>query len=151
MSGDQTTSQVVNALLIQAHYPEVWSPQNPGSLRWLGPGPLLVPPRGEVYANCRKESEEPMQKDIFVVESTADDQLPAGLFIPSVLLTLSTVDEKVFRLPVLNEASKEVAVQPGTVLAHLFSTDTVTEPCIEKTVAKKIDSSRFNFGTSSIP
>lgn len=135
MSGDSNTPQVLHALRIQSNYPDVCLTQKlkenatekpEAKVKWIGPHALIVPPRGEVYAGCKMEYDKPL-KDTFVVEAVADDQLPAGLFITPVVLPFSAIKVDTLQLPVHNETSKEVAVPPGAVLAHMFPTDTVTK------------------------
>ncbi|KAG1932770.1 interleukin-1 receptor accessory protein-like 1-A [Pimephales promelas] len=151
LSGDLNTPHVLQALRIQTNFPDVGLTEQPEArVKWVGPRALVVPPRGEVYADCKMEYEKPLKKDIFVVEATADDQLPAGLFIPPVVLSSSAIHMDTFQLPLHNETSKEVAVPPGTVLAHMFPTDTVTETCRERSKSR-IDPDLFNFGKSGIP
>lgn len=83
LSGDSNTPQALHALRIQSNYPDVCLTQKPeAKVKWMGPRALIVPLRGEVYAGCKMEYDQPLKKDIFVVEAVADDQLPAGLFIP---------------------------------------------------------------------
>lgn len=151
LSGDLNTPHVLQALRIQTTFPDVGLTEQPEArVKWVGPRALVVPPRGEVYADCKMEYEKPLKKDIFVVEATADDQLPAGLFIPPVVLSSSAIHMDTFQLPLHNETSKEVAVPPGTVLAHMFPTDTVTETCRERSKSR-INPDLFNFGKSGIP
>uniref|UniRef100_A0A8C1GXL0 Gypsy retrotransposon integrase-like protein 1 n=1 Tax=Cyprinus carpio TaxID=7962 RepID=A0A8C1GXL0_CYPCA len=159
LSGDPHTSEVLRSFRIQCNYPDacLTSPREKttdipeAKVKWDGPNALIVPPRGEVYVDCTMEYEEPMKNDIFVVETTADDQLPGGLFIPSVVLPSSAINMNTLQLPVHNETFKEVAVPPGTVIAHMFPTDTVTETRRVRTMSQTIDPTLFNFGTSAIP
>ncbi|KAG1955575.1 interleukin-1 receptor accessory protein-like 1-A [Pimephales promelas] len=151
LRGDLNIPHVLQALRIQTNFPDVGLTEQPEArVKWVGPRALIVPPRGEVYAECKMEYKKPLKKDIFVVEATADDQLPAGLFIPPVVLSFSAINMDTFQLPLHNETSKEVAVPPGTVLAHMFPTDTVTETCRERSKSR-IDPDLFNFGKSGIP
>ncbi|KAL0186490.1 hypothetical protein M9458_018160, partial [Cirrhinus mrigala] len=159
LSGDPHTPQALRSFWIQCNYPDAGLTSKPdrttdipeAKIKWDGSHALVVPPRGEVYVDCTMEYEEPLKKDIFVVETTVDDQLPEGVFIPPVVLPSSAINKDTLQLPVHNETLREVAVPPGTVIARLFLTDTVTKTRRERNMSQKIDPNLFNFGTSAIP
>nr|XP_055033931.1 uncharacterized protein LOC129422186 [Misgurnus anguillicaudatus] len=121
-----------------------------GKVKWVGPGTFTVPSRGELYATCKVESRKPLKDDIFIIEAPSADPLPAGLFIPPVVLPSSAVDVNNFRVLVHNETSKDLSIPAGTIIAHVFPTDTVTvAPGVQN--SKPIDPDLFNFGGSTIP
>lgn len=122
-----------------------------GKVIWEGPGTFKVPSRGERYALCKVESDKPLRKDIFLIEASPVDPLPSGLFVSPVVMPSSAVDVNNFRVLIHNETSKDLSIPVGTVVAHVFPTDTVT-------VAHDIPESKgplnpelFNFGEAPIP
>ncbi|XP_067266693.1 uncharacterized protein [Chanodichthys erythropterus] len=122
-----------------------------GQVKWKGPGALTIPSRSEVYAMCKVECEKPLRKDIFLVETPMDSQLPAGLFIPPTVLPYSAIDENKFRVLVCNETFKDISIPTDTVIAKVFPTDTVTVTSNVPTDLKRIDPKVFKFGDSPIP
>ncbi len=119
-------SSVANSLRIQTRHSEIHIPKvsendhlsdkPEGRLNWMGPGQCIVPSRGEICIECKIENDEPLKKEIFVVEWPVQDSLPAGLFI-TVLLLPSAVEEKNVKLLVHNETSKDILY---TVLLELY-------------------------------
>ncbi|GAA6112138.1 uncharacterized protein LOC120477845, partial [Tachysurus ichikawai] len=136
------------------HRPQSFKTSDPdqpeGKVKWVGPGNFTVPSRGELYATCKVESKKPLKDDIFIIESPSADPLPAGLFIPPVILPSSAVDVNNSRVLIHNETSKDLSIPASTIIAHVFPTDTVTVvPGVQNT--KPIDPELFNFGRSTIP
>jgi len=81
------SSSIAHSFRISSPYQELCCLQKPkskasadcsqGRVKWVGPGSLTVPSKGELQAICQVECEKPIQKDIFLVETSADDQLPS--------------------------------------------------------------------------
>ncbi len=71
-------SSVANSLRIQTRHSEIHIPKvsendhlsdkPEGRLNWMGPGQCIVPSRGEICIECKIENDEPLKKEIFVVE-----------------------------------------------------------------------------------
>jgi len=89
-------------------------------------------------AVCTVESQKPLEKEIVMVETPSDDMLPAGLFILPVVLPSSAVEENKFKVLIKNETCKEVTIPSGTVVAHVFPTDTVTVASVTPTLCQKL-------------
>lgn len=121
-----------------------------GSVKWMRPGPLTVPQKGEKYAECRVELKEQAREDILLVEATDENLLPAGVFVPSSVLYSSDIDVDSFKLLVCNETAKDISIPPGTVMANVFHTDTVTVAQGDQTPVRKLNPNIFNFGDSPI-
>ncbi len=153
-------SSVANSLRIQTRHSEIHIPKESetdhlsdkpeGRLTWMGPGQCMVPSRGEICTECKIENDEPLKKEIFVVERPVQDSLPAGLFITPVLLLPSEVKERNVKLLVHNETSKDIYIPAGTVLANVYPTDTITTISGDQS-STEIDPQRFAFGESSLP
>ncbi|KAG1940819.1 hypothetical protein F2P79_016378 [Pimephales promelas] len=92
-----------------------------------------------------------LEKEIFMVETPSDDMLPAGLFILPVVLPSSAVEENKFKVLIKNETCKEVTIPSGTVVAHVFPTDTVTVASVTPMESETIDPKVFDFTKSTIP
>lgn len=122
-----------------------------GSVKWMGPGDLKIPQNGGKYAECKVELKKQTSEDILIVEATDENQLPAGVFVPSSVLHSSDVELNSLKLLVCNEIGKDITISEGTVMANVFHTDTVTVMQREQTSMKKLDPNIFNFGVSPIP
>lgn len=112
---------------------------------------MTIPSGSERYAECKVESEKPLRKEIFLVETPAESSLPAGLFIPPTILPSSAINVNNFRVLICNETSKDISIPSDTVIAKVFPTDTVTVTPEVPAVTKRLDPKVFNFGDSPIP
>ncbi|RXN34850.1 Retrovirus-related Pol polyprotein from transposon 297 [Labeo rohita] len=154
-------AHVAHALKIQTrqsaiHLPQLREterlPDKPeGKLRWIGPGDCVIPPRGEVQVICQMETDKPLRTEIFAVDTTEADSLPAGTYITPVVLPCSAVDGKNIQVLVHNETSKDISIPAGTVVANAYPTDTLAVPSGGSNSSKVIDPMLFDFSESSIP
>ncbi|XP_067251708.1 uncharacterized protein [Chanodichthys erythropterus] len=121
-----------------------------GLVKWVGPGPLTIPPRSTSYAVCKVMPHQPLANHILLVETPEDSQLPAGVRMPSLVMTPS-MDVDNFLVPLQNESHKGTAIPIGTLVVRVCVVDTVTVP--EKSVSEHqaLDPSLFDFGDSPIP
>lgn len=122
-----------------------------GQVKWEGPGTFNVPSCGERYPLYKVKSDKPSRKDIFLIETLSIDPLPAGLFVSPVVLPSSVVDVNNFRVLIHNETSKDFSIPAGTVIAHVFLTDTVTIAHGVQESKRLINPELFNFGEANIP
>ncbi|KAI5627544.1 hypothetical protein C0J50_12903, partial [Silurus asotus] len=122
-----------------------------GKVRWIGPGDCVVPPRGGVQVVCQVETEKPLKTEIFVVDTAEEDSLPSGMFITPVVLPSSAVHGKNIQVLVHNETSKDIYIPTGTVVAHVYPTDTLAVPSGDFNRSETLDPTLFDFGESSIP
>lgn len=134
-----------------SHSQEVDVEEPKGEVKWMGPGPLSVPARGERYVVCKVGCKEPLEKDIVMVETPLSVTLPAGVLIQPVVLTSSELNVNSFEVLLRNETLREVTMLPGTVLAHVYPTDTVMMAQRPKSTSKVLDETLFDFGESPIP
>ncbi len=154
-------TDVAHALRIQLHNAELISPTQigqgkaldipAGEVKWAGPDPCVITSEGETCAVCTVESQQPLEKDIFMVESPSDDMLPAGLFVLPVVLPSSAMEKNKVKVLIRNETCKDIAIPVGTVIAHMFHTDTVTAASDVPTKPMMIDPKLFDFSKSKIP
>ncbi|KAJ8340547.1 hypothetical protein SKAU_G00351800 [Synaphobranchus kaupii] len=149
--------QTAHSLRIQPLFTQVQM-QKPaddvvGQVTWIGPGPLTIAPGRECYAACRVETQQPIPKDILLVETPETLTLPAGVLVPPVVLSPSAIAFNNVTVLLQNESMRKMSIPVGTVLAHLYTTDTVTvaqrtDPLKSEEV---IDPDLFDFGDSPIP
>lgn len=85
------------------------------------------------------------------METSAEDQLPSGLIIPPMVLPFTEVNLNQLRVPIHNETSRDISLQPGTVIAQVYSIDTVAVAQGSKNIPTTINPELFNFGNSSVP
>ncbi len=45
-----------------------------GFVKWLGPGPLAIPPRSTSYAVCQLEQVQPLGNNVLIVESSEESE-----------------------------------------------------------------------------
>lgn len=122
-----------------------------GLVKWVGPGPLTIPPRSTSYAACKVMPNQPLDNHVLLVEMPEDHQLPAGVLMPSLVLTSSSVNVDHFLVPFQNESYKGTAIPIGTLVARVCVVDTATVPQKTASAQKAIDPSLFDFGDSPIP
>lgn len=122
-----------------------------GLVKWVGPGPLTIPPRSTSYAVCKVMPHQPLANHILLVETSEDSQLPAGVLMPSLVMTPSSVDVDNFLVPLQNESHKGTAIPIGTLVARECVVDTVTVPQKSVSAHQALDPSLFDFGDSPIP
>lgn len=92
-----------------------------------------------------------LRKDIVMVETPLSVTLPAGVLIQPVVLTSSELDVNSFKVLLRNETLREVTMLAGTVVAHVYPTDTVTMAQRPESTSKVLDETLFDFGESPIP
>ncbi len=122
-----------------------------GFVKWLGPGPLAIPPRSTSYAVCQVEQVQPLGNNVLIVESSEESKLPAGVLVFPLVITPSSLDVNNFMLPLRNESQKETAIPVGTLLAQVYTVDIATVPQTSKSPQTFVDPQLFNFGCSPIP
>ncbi len=122
-----------------------------GFVKWLGPGPLAIPPRSTGYAVCQVKQVQPLGNNVLIVDTSEDSKRPAGVLVLSLVMTPSSLDVNNFMLPLRNESQKETAIPVGTLLAQVYTVDIATVPQTSKSPQTFVDPQLFNFGSSPIP
>ncbi|KAL1265357.1 hypothetical protein QQF64_003384 [Cirrhinus molitorella] len=109
-----------------------------GKVIWEGPGAFKVPSRRERYASCKVETKKPLRKDIFLIDASAVDPLPSGLFVSPVVMPSSAVDVTNFRVLLHNE-TKISQFQRGALNPELFKFGEAPIPAVwEKRLRLKL-------------
>lgn len=122
-----------------------------GEVKWMGPGPLAIPARGERSAVCKVECKNPLERDIVMVETLPSVSLPAGVFIQPVVLPSHAMNANSFNVLMRNETLKEATMPAGKTIANVYPTDTVTSAERPQSSGKVLDAEMFDFGDSPMP
>lgn len=120
-------------------------------MKWLGPQPLTLSPRGECCAKCKMEMTESLGKTVLMMDASSVTSLPAGVLVQTVIVPSAEVETSWLLVPVQNESMKEVTIPVGTVLGYLYLANPVSLSSVSETCDKVIDPKLFNFGDSPIP
>ncbi|KAJ8333963.1 hypothetical protein SKAU_G00412820 [Synaphobranchus kaupii] len=120
-------------------------------VKWVGPGPLTIPPGVTCPAVCHVMIKEPLGDSVLTIETPSTCVLPAGVLMPPCVLLPSHLDENSFSLVLRNESLKQKAIPKGTVIAHVLKADIVTELKRDETPSTTIDPALFDVGDSPIP
>lgn len=122
-----------------------------GCVKWPGPEPLSLSPRGEWCAKCEVEMTEPLEKTVLMIDASSVTSLPAGVLVQTVIVPSEAMENSQLLVPLQNESMKKVTIPVGTVLGHLYLADPVSPSSMSETVDEMIDPKLFNFGDSPIP
>lgn len=131
--------------------PSVQLDDNVGHIKWMGPGPLKVPPGGSALAACKVIAKESWEQDMLVVEPPEQPSLPDGIMVPPCVLLPSDMNVNNFSLVLKNESIKTKAIPKGTIVACIHKANVVTELPKSKESGQAIDPGLFDFGGSPIP
>lgn len=122
-----------------------------GHIKWMGPGPLKVPPGGSVLAACKVTANESWEQDMLVIEPPEQHTLPDGIMVPPCVLLPSDMNVNSFSLMLKNESIKPKSIPKGTIVAYIYKANLVTELHKDKESCRTIDPGLFDFGDSPIP
>uniref|UniRef100_A0A3P9IMX9 ribonuclease H n=1 Tax=Oryzias latipes TaxID=8090 RepID=A0A3P9IMX9_ORYLA len=121
-------------------------------VRWVGPGPLVIPAGKDHLAVCKVTERYAVGDTILITERASSPALPPGVLVQPTVLFSKKLDKDKFLVLLRNESLKDTAIPKGTVLARLCVADTVTEVLGEKnSTSRQINPALFNFGDSPIP
>ncbi|KAL6459497.1 hypothetical protein MHYP_G00329690 [Metynnis hypsauchen] len=107
------------------------SPQNTpvdectGHVEWVGPGPLTIPAGESRHAVCKAVVNQGEKPSVLVIDSFS--MLPAGITLPPCVLLPSDIQQNTVSLWIKNETLKDKAIPKGSIIAHIYRTDIVTE------------------------
>lgn len=122
-----------------------------GCVQWLGPSPLTIPPSSSSHAECQVEWQHPLSDDVFMVEVSNTDPLPAGVLLQPMVVSKSAMQEKCVSVQIQNESQREVVIPVGTVMGCLHPIDPVVSVSEGLKAKKKFDVRMLNFGNSPVP
>lgn len=121
-----------------------------GEVKWMGPGPLAIPARGERSAVCKVECRKPLKRDIVMVETPPCVSLPAGVIIQPVVLPSHSMNTNSFNVLLRNETLKDATMPAGAIIANVYPTDTVTSAARPPS-GEVLDAKLFDFSDSPMP
>lgn len=143
--------QIVSEQLVSPHHRGVTEDKPVGEVKWVDPGPLVIPPQTETCVSGQLVRTDLLGKDIYLVEAPEGNVLPEGVLVPPVVVPFSAIEANHFRVLIRNDTLKEKSIPTGTVLARVYATDTVRETRSVPNVHPVIDPKLFDFGDSPVP
>lgn len=135
---------VLKSVDVPVHEDEV------GHVRWLGPGPLNIPPDGDTHVVCKVELLKPVEGKILMVDASPTAALPAGVFLHPMVVPSGALDVNSFRVLVKNEYMRETSIPVGTVIGCMYHVDSVATIPPKETAFTEFDASMINFGDTPI-
>lgn len=121
-----------------------------GVVSWQGPGPLTLLPGEDLQMVCKVDLKQPVGKEILMVDTSPSAPLPASVLLQPMVVPGHAVNVNNFRILVQNQSLKETTIPVGTVMGHMYLTDSVTVVPPEKTQAPDFDTDLINFGDSPV-
>lgn len=121
-----------------------------GCVRWLGPGPLNIPPSGDTHVMCKVELLKPVEQEILMIDASPKAALPAGVFLHPMVVPSGALDVNSFRVLVKNEYTRETSIPVGTVIGCMYRVDSVATVSPKMTASTEFDASMINFGDTPI-
>lgn len=85
-----------------------------------------------------------------MVDSSPSVLLPASVFLQPMVVPAHAVNVNNFRILVQNQSLKETIIPVGTVIGHMYLTESVMAVPREKTPPASLDTSRVDFGDSPV-
>lgn len=120
-----------------------------GHVKWMGPGPLVLSPGSSQSVPCKVIFHQLRPKEVLILELPTVP-LPCGVLPQPIVIPASAVDTSEFCVVVQNESMKEVTMPVGTVVGHLYVTDSVVVPPTQYTHID-LDPELIQFGDSPVP
>lgn len=122
-----------------------------GSVIWKGPSPLVLPPGKDLKVTCEVDFIQVVDKEILMVDSSPLFTLPGDVLLQPMVVPADAVQVNNFRILVQNQSTKETIIPVGTVMGHLYHTESVIARPLKKLESKEFDSSQIKFGDSPVP
>ncbi|XP_024118924.1 uncharacterized protein LOC112140234, partial [Oryzias melastigma] len=120
-------------------------------VKWAGPGPLIIPPGTEQVTICKVIQKRDIGDSVLISERAHSPALPPSVLVQPTVLFSKKLDLNQFLVLLQNESLKQTAIPMGTVIAHLYVADMVTDSPSSKVESfPALDPSRFDFGDSPI-
>ena len=122
-----------------------------GFVKWEGPGTLTVPAGSSVKANCSVMLNQPLPKEILMVEAPLNNPLPAEVLVQPMVMPSSLIEQNQCTVLIQNESRKNVTLSVGTVVGCLCVADVVTTMPCDQSKPEAFDVSQIHFGESPVP
>lgn len=121
-----------------------------GCVTWQGPGSLTLPPGQDLQVSCKVEFMQEVDKEILMVDTSPSAPLPASVLLQPMVVPGNAVNVNNFQILVQNQSLRETVIPEGTVIGHLYLTESVTTVSFQKTTATDFDKTLINFGDSPV-
>ncbi|KAK0141196.1 hypothetical protein N1851_021789 [Merluccius polli] len=121
-----------------------------GRVKWMGPGPLNLPPDGDTHVVCKVELKKPVAQEILLIDSSPAATLPAEVIFHPMVVPSGALDVNSLRILLKNESSRETSIPVGTVIGCVYHIDSVATIPPQATAFSNFDESMINFGDSPI-
>lgn len=122
-----------------------------GIVTWQGPGPLTLPPGKDLQMVCKVDLTKPVSQDILMFDSSPWSPLPGGVLLQPMVVPGDAVNISSFRILVQNQSLKETVIPVGTIMGHMYLTESVTSVPLDKPTEGAFDTNFINFGDSPVP
>ncbi|XP_034560089.1 uncharacterized protein LOC117827597 [Notolabrus celidotus] len=122
-----------------------------GFVKWEGPGPLTIPAGGSLKATCTVMLDQPLPKEILMVESSATNPLPAEVLLQPMVIPSSAIEDNRCMVLIQNESLKNINLPVGTIVGRLCVADVVTTVPCHQSKSEHFDTSQIDFGESPVP
>lgn len=122
-----------------------------GSVIWQGPSPLTLPPGEDKQITCKVSFKQSVGQEILMVDSSPLTPLPGDVLLQPMVVPANAVQVNNFRILVQNQSARETVIPVGTVLGHMYLTESVISMPVQRSETPEFDGSQINFGDSSVP
>lgn len=148
-------TQMINAMTGDNPKPESPSTEEDdkgvGCVRWLGRGPLVLPPGTSCQVSCKVEFTQPAEKEILMLDALPTKPLPTGVLLTSIVVPRYAVDSNQFTIKLFNESRKEATISVEAILGHLYTTNVVITIPKSEHVSVELDANQIDFRDSPLP
>ncbi|KAK7889282.1 hypothetical protein WMY93_024842 [Mugilogobius chulae] len=122
-----------------------------GSVIWQGPNPLSLPPGEDMQITCKVNFKQAVGQEILMVDSSPVAPLPGDVLLQPMVVPANAVQINSFRILVQNQSARETVIPVGTVIGHMYRTESVISMPLQKPENPEFDSNQINFGDSPVP
>lgn len=122
-----------------------------GCVIWQGSSPLSLPPGKEVQITCKVHCQQALGKEILMVDSSPLAPLPGDVLLQPMVVPSHAVQVNNFRILVENQSARETIIPIGTIMRHIYRTESVISVPCQKQERAVFDSDRIDFGDSPVP
>ncbi|CAI5671484.1 unnamed protein product [Oreochromis niloticus] len=122
-----------------------------GCVTWQGSDPLSLPPGKDLQITCKVHFQQTVGKEILMFDSSPLAPLPGDVLLQPMVVPANAVQVNSFRILVQNQSARETVIPVGTVMGHLYRTESVISMPSKKPETTAFDSSQIDFGDSPVP
>lgn len=122
-----------------------------GCVTWQGSNPLSLPPGKDLQITCKVHFQQTVGKEILMFDSSPLAPLPGDVLLQPMVVPANAVQVNSFRILVQNQSARETIIPVGTVMGHLYRTESVISMPSKAPETTAFDSSQIDFGDSPVP